>query len=178
MQVLLQQSTLLCLFIFGCAGSSLLLRLLSTFSVQASHCSGFFCCGAQALGLRASEVVAYGLGCSVACRIFLAQGSNPCLLHWQVDFSPEPPGKHGVYKGISLHSSFPCSSHECIIIILVWIRKASDILIFYFSWKNCYTFPCDDLLFQQGFCVSLHILCHVFLAMSHITNHLLISASA
>ena len=28
---------------------------------QASHCSGFFCCGAQALGVRASVVVALGL---------------------------------------------------------------------------------------------------------------------
>ena len=44
---------------FGCAGSLLLCRLfsscregglLSSWSVQASHCSGFFCCGAQILG--------------------------------------------------------------------------------------------------------------------------------
>ena len=30
----------------------------------------------------------HGLGCSVACGIFLDQGSNPCLLHWQVDSLP------------------------------------------------------------------------------------------
>ena len=29
--------------------------------VQASHCSGFSCCGARALGVRASVVVASGL---------------------------------------------------------------------------------------------------------------------
>ena len=29
--------------------------------VQASHCSGFSCCGARALGARASVVVALGL---------------------------------------------------------------------------------------------------------------------
>ena len=29
-----------------------------------------------------------GLSCSVACGIFLDQGSNPCLLHWQVDSLP------------------------------------------------------------------------------------------
>jgi len=29
----------------------------------------------------ASLVVAHELGCSVACGIFLAQGSNPCPLH-------------------------------------------------------------------------------------------------
>ena len=68
MQMLLQQSTLLCLFIFGCAGSALLLGLLSACSVQASHCTGFFSCGAQALGLWASE--ACGLSCSVACGIW------------------------------------------------------------------------------------------------------------
>ena len=31
-----------------------------------------------------SEVVAHGFSCSMACRIFPDQGSNPCLLHWQV----------------------------------------------------------------------------------------------
>ena len=48
------------LFIFGCAGSSLLREgflwvwragLLSVCGVQASHCGGFSGCGAQALGL-------------------------------------------------------------------------------------------------------------------------------
>ena len=44
------------------------------------------------LGLRCcasfSLVVAYGLSCSVACGIFRGQGSNLCLLHWQVDSLP------------------------------------------------------------------------------------------
>ena len=63
------------------------------------------CCGAQALGMRASVVTALGLSicgswalecrlsscgtrafsCSTACGIFPDQGSNPCPLHWQVD---------------------------------------------------------------------------------------------
>ena len=56
------------LFIFGCAGSSLLLRLFSSCSewellsscgAKASHCGEP--CGAQALGARASVVVARGL---------------------------------------------------------------------------------------------------------------------
>lgn len=49
------------LFLFGCAGSSLLCRLfflsscgkwglLSSYSARASHCCGFFCCRAYALG--------------------------------------------------------------------------------------------------------------------------------
>ena len=73
--------------------------------VQASHCGGFSCCGARALGTRASVVAAgglsscsawalghaysavgaHGLSCSVACGIFPDQGSNPCPLHWQAD---------------------------------------------------------------------------------------------
>ena len=35
--------------------------------------------------LKDSVVVAHGLSCSVACGIFLDQGSNLCLLHWQAD---------------------------------------------------------------------------------------------
>ena len=38
--------------------------LLSSYSVQASHCSGFSCCSAWAPGSQASVAVAYGLsGC-------------------------------------------------------------------------------------------------------------------
>ena len=38
-----------------------------------------------------------GLSCSAARGIFLAQGSNPCLLHWQADSLPPwkpSPGLH------------------------------------------------------------------------------------
>ena len=92
-------------FIFGCARSSLLRglvpscgkrRLLS--SCGASHCGGFSCCGARALGLAGFVIAAHGLystgsvvaehrlSCSVACGIFLDQGSNPCLsCIWQAD---------------------------------------------------------------------------------------------
>ena len=93
-------------FIFGCLGSSLLSvgfpylgRAGATLccGAWASHCGGFSCCGARALGVRASVVVAHGLQgpgsvvvaqglrCFVACAVFLGQGSNPCPLHWQVD---------------------------------------------------------------------------------------------
>ena len=44
-------------------------------------------CSSQALSTGLT-VVAYGLSCSVACEIFPDQGSNPCLLHWQVDSLP------------------------------------------------------------------------------------------
>ena len=57
-------------FIFGCIGSLLLCtgflwlrRAGATLrcSAQPSPCSGFSCCGAQALGVQASVVVARGL---------------------------------------------------------------------------------------------------------------------
>ena len=99
---------------FGCIGSSLLCtgflylqRAGATLPCgeQASHCGGFSCCGARALGTRASVVVARGLSscgsraleradlvvvvhrfsCSVACGIFPHQGLNPFSLHWQAD---------------------------------------------------------------------------------------------
>ena len=50
--------------------------------------SGFSYCGAWALGVQASVVVARGLSCSAACAIFPDQGSNPCPLHWQADSQP------------------------------------------------------------------------------------------
>ena len=94
------------LFIFGCTGFSLLQRLFSScrergllFScyMRASHCSGFSFCRVWALGHMGfsscsswalspdSIVVAQGLSSSVAYGIFPDQGSNPRLLHWQVD---------------------------------------------------------------------------------------------
>ena len=36
-------------------------------------------------GAWASVVVAHGFGCYAACEILLDQGSDLCLLHWQVD---------------------------------------------------------------------------------------------
>ena len=57
---------------------------LSSCRAWASHCSGFSCHGAQALGC-AGSVVAHGLSCPAACGIFPDQGSNLCPLHWQVD---------------------------------------------------------------------------------------------
>ena len=62
----------------------------------ASHCSGFSSCGAQVLGVGSvvvvpglqstgSVVVAHGLSFPMACRIFLDQGLNPCLLQWQAN---------------------------------------------------------------------------------------------
>ena len=81
--------------------------LLSSYGARASHFSGLTC-GTQALGLAGlsscgtwaqlfgaprlystrSIVVAHGLSCPSAHGIFLDQGLNFCLLHWQVDSLP------------------------------------------------------------------------------------------
>ena len=45
------------------------------------RCGGFSCCGARALGVWASVVVARGLSCSTARGIFPDQGSN-CFGRW------------------------------------------------------------------------------------------------
>ena len=74
-------------FIFGCVGS---LSLHASFlqlrrvgatlrcSVRASHCGGFSCCRARALGTQASVVVAHGLS---SC------GARAQLLHGHVGSS-------------------------------------------------------------------------------------------
>ena len=102
---------------FGCAGSSLLLGLLSNCSEEGlllylwysgfalhwplllqSTCSR--ACGLQQLqnmgpvvmdpgfNSTGSVVVVHGLSCSMACGIFLHQGSNLWLLPWWPDSLP------------------------------------------------------------------------------------------
>ena len=82
-------------------------RRIGLFScgAEAYHCRAFSCWWAQ--GAWASTIVAHGLSgwvhwplgtgskavvhrlsCSIAFGIFLDQGSNLCLLHWQANSSP------------------------------------------------------------------------------------------
>ena len=46
------------------------------------------CARASAVGHAGSVAVVHRLSCSMACTVFLDQGSNLCPLHWQVDFYP------------------------------------------------------------------------------------------
>ena len=114
------------LFIFGCVGSLLLCagflqlwRAGATLrcSAQVSHCSGFSCCGARALGARASVVVARGLsscGSRALERRLSSCGTQAQLLRGTWDLprpglepvcpalageflTTEPPGKSLVY---------------------------------------------------------------------------------
>ena len=63
-------------------------RVLSGCTAQTSHCSGFSSHRAWAPGHTSSIVVVYQLSCLMACEIFPDQGSNPCPLHWQLNFQP------------------------------------------------------------------------------------------
>ena len=100
------------LFIFGCIGSSLLhvgflqlQRMGATLScgAQASHCGGFLCCGAQALGARASVFVACGLsscGSRALQHRLSSCGARAQLLHGMWDLprpgiKPLPPALAG-----------------------------------------------------------------------------------
>ena len=75
-------------FIFGCAGSLLLLRLFPSCHAQASHGGALSYFRAQVPGHAGSVVVAYRLNCSSACGLFPDQESNPRLLHWQMNSLP------------------------------------------------------------------------------------------
>ena len=78
-------------FFNSCAGSSLLPGLFSSCGERGLLSSRYTGLSLQRLLLLQSTgsiVVAQGHGCSMACRIFLNQGSNPCPLHWQADSLP------------------------------------------------------------------------------------------
>ena len=91
---------------FICGRVFLLLRPFSSCGERGSSCgAGLLVSGgfsslskgwrcpvsvAAAHGLRGTDPggAVHGLSSSKACGIFLAQGSNPCLLHWQADSLP------------------------------------------------------------------------------------------
>ena len=57
--------------------------ILSSCDAQALRCGGFSCCEARAVVHTGFSSCGAWLSCSRACGIFLDQGSNLCLLHWQ-----------------------------------------------------------------------------------------------
>ena len=72
--------------IFGCSGFCCFATAFFScgeqglFFVVGVLCNGFSCCRAWALGGWALAVAAHGLNGSMACGIFLDQGSNLCPL--------------------------------------------------------------------------------------------------
>ena len=97
----LKKINLFPLFIFGHAGSSSLCGLFpSCGGPGLPFVAGWCSCGPWAPGCMGSAaavpglwstrsvVVVHGLSCSAVCGILLDQGSNLCLLNWQVDSLP------------------------------------------------------------------------------------------
>ena len=70
-----------------CAGFSLVVvaALVAEHGLQSVRASVIAAPGLQSTG---SIIVVRGLSCSMAYGIFLDQGLNPCLLHWQADSLP------------------------------------------------------------------------------------------
>ena len=69
--------------------------LLPSCGAQASHCAYLSCCGAQALGMQASVVVAHRFSCPETCELFPNQGSNLGPLIGRQILASGPPGKSG-----------------------------------------------------------------------------------
>ena len=101
-----------CVWAFSSCGE----RGLLSIAVRSLHCSGFSCCGAQALGMWAQELqlpgsraelglssCGHGLSGCRACGIFPDQGSNLCPLHWQSDSYPLC--QRGSPRNVFFHSS-------------------------------------------------------------------------
>ena len=112
------------LFIFGCAGSLLLLvGFLWLQQVEVTlqlRCVGFslrwlllLCsrnsraqnCRLQQLQHADSVIVIHRLSCPTARGIFLDQGLNLCPLHWQVDYPLDHQGNPAL--DLQSYSSFP-----------------------------------------------------------------------
>ena len=75
-----------CLFIYFCLCWVFIAACrLSLIMVRRLLIATAPCCRAWGLGTWAWGVVVHGLRCFEACRIFLDQSSDPCLLHWQAD---------------------------------------------------------------------------------------------
>ena len=98
-------------------------RLELPSSMQASHCSGFSCCRAWALGCTGfsswgSIVVAHRLSCPMAWGIFPDQGWNPCPLQWKHrPLTTRLPGKSSKHLFRSKYYScwfWPSSHLSCV----------------------------------------------------------------
>ena len=137
------------LFIFGCVGSSLLCpgflqlrRAGATLccGTRASHCGGFSCCGARALGMWASVVVECGLsscGSRALERRLSSCGARAQLLHGMWDLPG--PGLEPVSPALAgrfLTTVPPGKSQESFFVSLFspnFIPRAFQIFLTFFS---------------------------------------------
>ena len=87
--------------------------LLSSCWAQASHCSGFSCCRAQALGTWASEVVAHWLSCPVVCDLPRPGTESMSPTRAGRFFTTVPPGTSLAYFLINFRISLLNCRTEC-----------------------------------------------------------------
>ena len=90
------------------------------YSLVASHCGGFSCCGARALGHKsfsrcstwAQQLWRTGLVAPrLACGTFLDEGLNPCLLHRWADSLPLSDQGNPILFHFDLLNGFPVYYH-------------------------------------------------------------------
>ena len=116
-------------------------------SVQASHWGGFSCCWVRALGHAGfstvlpglqgtgSTAVAHRLSCSVACGIFLDQGSNPRLPHWQAGSLSLTPEGRPQWDLKWLHGRQEIKLVKIMCSLNSWAKYTSD-MAWYFSFPH------------------------------------------
>ena len=150
-----------------CTGSSLGLASMVTrrCGVRTSHCRGFSCCGAQALGPAgfsscgsralehrlSSSCGARKLSCFSACGIFPDQGSNLCLLHRQGDSATLS------YQGSPLWLLLSLVSHHQACCLPLLTETPSISLGFLTPLPNT-SLPSQSTFFNNGVCVHVYLL--------------------
>ena len=136
--------------------------MIEGYSAQTSHCGGFFCCGAWALGHmgfsscslgKGSILVANRLCCSEACGIFLDQGSNLCLLHWQADpLLLCHQGSPCFYRNEKPLKGFEKRSN---MLLLLLLSRFSRVRLCATPWTAAYQAPLSMGFSRQEYCSGL-----------------------
>ena len=96
-----------------------------------------------------SVVVAHGPSCSVACGIFLDQGSNPCPLHWQADSQP----LHHQGSPLALFYSVLCGVHSFLLLYIVFhCPNISQFIYPFYCWiLGCFSLDFLQIMLQWIF---------------------------
>ena len=128
-------------------------------AARASHCSGFFCCGAWALGAQASVVVARGLrSCgsgALECRLSSC-GTRAYLLRSMWDLpgpglEPMSPALAGVF----LTTAPPGEPHVC---LLTHIPLHPDLDFYLYFCSHIRSYGLISLALSRGYSRSFKIL--------------------